>query len=377
MTPSPRSSMSGLARLDAAARLILRDPELARDAVQEALIRAWRDLPGLRDPERFDAWLHRLLVNACLDLVRRRKRRVIEVELTADRRAGRARRGGRPRRPPAARPGASRRLRPGPSRGRRPALPARDAAAGGGADPGHPPRDGQVTAALRARRDAHHRDRLDPTPSRPSSQEGSSHDLDRDASSRTCRRSSSISYLDRTPDYRDDLFQQTARVRQRPAWMFPERWLPMDIADRAGPGAALPLRVARLSSRSSACSSPRAAAVRRARNTQLPAPFGPAANGLDRLRSGRRHLHRRPGDRRRPAAIVDGPETDSWPVLLARRHQRSPSCARLRHGAKLDPVRSRRRRQSSLDAGSRRADRDDDHVSRELGAVTAVHTSVR
>ena len=71
-----------LARLDAAARLILRDGELARDAVQEALFRAWRDLPGLRDPERFDAWLHRLLVNACLDLVRRRRRRVVEVELT-------------------------------------------------------------------------------------------------------------------------------------------------------------------------------------------------------------------------------------------------------------------------------------------------------
>ena len=69
-------------RLDGAARLILRDGELAHDAVQEALIRAWRDLPGLRDPERFDAWLHRLTVNSCLDNARRRRRRPIEVELT-------------------------------------------------------------------------------------------------------------------------------------------------------------------------------------------------------------------------------------------------------------------------------------------------------
>jgi RNA polymerase sigma-70 factor, ECF subfamily len=68
-------------RLDAAARLILRDPELARDAVQEALIRAWRDLPTLRDRDRFDAWLHRLLVNAAIDEARRRRRHVIEVEL--------------------------------------------------------------------------------------------------------------------------------------------------------------------------------------------------------------------------------------------------------------------------------------------------------
>jgi RNA polymerase sigma-70 factor (ECF subfamily) len=71
-----------IARLEAVARLILRDQELARDAVQDAYIRAWRDLPGLRDPDHFEAWLHRLTVNACLDVVRRRRRRPMEVELT-------------------------------------------------------------------------------------------------------------------------------------------------------------------------------------------------------------------------------------------------------------------------------------------------------
>ena len=70
------------ARLDAAARLILRDPELARDAVQETLIRAWRDLPRLREPDRFEAWLQRVLVNSAIEEARRRSRRVIEVDLT-------------------------------------------------------------------------------------------------------------------------------------------------------------------------------------------------------------------------------------------------------------------------------------------------------
>ena len=73
---------AAVARLDAAARLILRDPELARDAVQEGFIRAWRNLPALRDPDRFDAWLRRLVVNSCIDITRRRRHRAIEVELT-------------------------------------------------------------------------------------------------------------------------------------------------------------------------------------------------------------------------------------------------------------------------------------------------------
>ena len=46
-------------------------------------MRAWHELRGLRDPDRFDAWLHRLLVNACKDEVRRLRRRPFEVPVLA------------------------------------------------------------------------------------------------------------------------------------------------------------------------------------------------------------------------------------------------------------------------------------------------------
>jgi RNA polymerase sigma-70 factor (ECF subfamily) len=68
-------------RLYAIAARILRDADRADDAVQDALVRAWRDLRGLREPERFDAWLHRLLVHACYDAARQRQRRRIEVQV--------------------------------------------------------------------------------------------------------------------------------------------------------------------------------------------------------------------------------------------------------------------------------------------------------
>jgi len=51
-------------RCYAIAYRILRDMHLAQDATQQALLGAWRDLPSLRDPERFDAWLYRLVVRA-------------------------------------------------------------------------------------------------------------------------------------------------------------------------------------------------------------------------------------------------------------------------------------------------------------------------
>lgn len=66
-------------RLYAVARLILRSTDLAEDAVQEALVRAWQQLPSLRDPDRFDAWLHRLVVNACADQGRQLRRWSLQV----------------------------------------------------------------------------------------------------------------------------------------------------------------------------------------------------------------------------------------------------------------------------------------------------------
>jgi RNA polymerase sigma-70 factor (ECF subfamily) len=74
-----------LARLYATARLILRDADRAEDAVQDALIEAWRDIRGLRDPDRLDAWLHRLLVRSCYRAAKRdRTRQVVEIPLAFD-----------------------------------------------------------------------------------------------------------------------------------------------------------------------------------------------------------------------------------------------------------------------------------------------------
>ena len=60
-------------RLFGIARRILRDVHLAEDAVQQALVIAWRELPRLRDPDRFDAWLQRTLVHACYAEARRKR----------------------------------------------------------------------------------------------------------------------------------------------------------------------------------------------------------------------------------------------------------------------------------------------------------------
>ena len=71
------------ARMDAVYRLtnaILGDEADARDAAQETFVLAWRELPRLRDSEKFEAWLQRIAVNAARMTLRARgRRRVREI----------------------------------------------------------------------------------------------------------------------------------------------------------------------------------------------------------------------------------------------------------------------------------------------------------
>lgn len=71
-------------RLYAVAFRILRDTGLAEDALQNALVSAWRQLPHLRDADRIEAWFHRVLVNACYVEIRRRRRWAANVRVLPD-----------------------------------------------------------------------------------------------------------------------------------------------------------------------------------------------------------------------------------------------------------------------------------------------------
>ena len=75
-----RLASASVDRLYAIAYRVLRDRAAAEDAVQDCLIRAWRDLRALRDPARWDAWLYRLLLHACRDEQRRSMRRPVTID---------------------------------------------------------------------------------------------------------------------------------------------------------------------------------------------------------------------------------------------------------------------------------------------------------
>jgi hypothetical protein len=82
-----------------------------------------------------------------------------------------------------------------------------------------------------------------------------------------------------TPEYLDDVFVRTGRLRQRPAWTFPERWLPMDIATRAAPAARLPWRQLGILALIAVLLAVALAAYVGSQR-HVPPPFGPARNGL-------------------------------------------------------------------------------------------------
>jgi RNA polymerase sigma-70 factor (ECF subfamily) len=63
------------------ARLVAQDTDIAEDAVQDALVRCWHDLPTLRDPNRFESWLRRLVLNSVTEQFRSRRRFEANVKL--------------------------------------------------------------------------------------------------------------------------------------------------------------------------------------------------------------------------------------------------------------------------------------------------------
>jgi RNA polymerase sigma-70 factor (ECF subfamily) len=72
-------------RLKGVAYLILRDAHRAEDALQDAMLLAWRDLRALRDPDAWDAWLRRLTVRACYKVAgKERRRSLIEMHVEPD-----------------------------------------------------------------------------------------------------------------------------------------------------------------------------------------------------------------------------------------------------------------------------------------------------
>ena len=119
-------------------------------------------------------------------------------------------------------------------------------------------------------------------------------------------------YVAGTPDYRDDLVWQTARVRQRPAWTFPERWLPVELVTTRVPTTRLPMRQLGVLALIAILLAALLAVYIGSQRAQLPPPFGVAANGVVAYStSGDIYVADTTSGVAR--AIVTGPDTDTEP----------------------------------------------------------------
>jgi len=113
------------------------------------------------------------------------------------------------------------------------------------------------------------------------------------------------------PDYIDDVLSTTGRRGQRPRWMFPERWLPMELVTERVPVTRMPWRQLGVLALIGALLATLLAVYIGSRTTKLPAPFGPASNGVIAMgRNGDLYtIDPRTGQER---LVVGGPGDDAW-----------------------------------------------------------------
>ena len=121
-------------------------------------------------------------------------------------------------------------------------------------------------------------------------------------------------YLVGTPDYRDDLVRQTARVRQRPAWTFPERWLPVELVTSRFPATRLPMRQLGVLALIAILLAGALAMYIGSRSPRLPPPFGVARNGAMAYESGG-DIYVADPTTGGSTAVVAGPQNDSLPMF--------------------------------------------------------------
>lgn len=117
-------------------------------------------------------------------------------------------------------------------------------------------------------------------------------------------------YQTGVPDYRDDIVRRTARMRQRPAWMFPGRWLPVDITTQAAPAARMPWRQLGVLALIGVLIALIAVAYVGSQRQQPAPPFGPAANG-DVIYSADGDIVVADPETNAVTAVVSGPEVDT------------------------------------------------------------------